>query len=251
MKPGCTNAACKLCCRKMLAAAAEAAAHAGGETPAKCPVHKFKPGEVMRSTLAEPDLLAADAAPELDLRAARCQLDGSCSMDCEMRLPGRSVVVKTATSRVLLIGTGADELLGGYGRHRTAREKRGAEGVKSEMLKDLERLWTRNLGRDDRIIADHGREARHPFLDDDVLRFVGGLPIELLAFGPGGEAAPSPDKWMLRTLAAARGLGSCARFKKRAIQFGTRIAKQSNVWHAGSNRQITGDMAYFALASTN
>ena len=32
---------------------------------------------------------------------------------------------------------GADELLGGYSRHRTARVKRGAEGTRSEMLKEL------------------------------------------------------------------------------------------------------------------
>ena len=31
--------------------------------------------------------------------------------------------------------TGADELLGGYSRHRTARAKRGVEGTRSEMLK--------------------------------------------------------------------------------------------------------------------
>ena len=30
---------------------------------------------------------------------------------------------------------GADELLGGYSRHRTARAKRGVEGTRSEMLK--------------------------------------------------------------------------------------------------------------------
>merc|ERR1712228_335106 len=89
-----------------------------------------------------------------------------------------------AECRALVIGTGADELLGGYARHRTAREKRGIEGMRNEMLLDLERLWTGNLGRDDRIVADHGREARHPFLDDEVLAFVGALPISLLAFGP-------------------------------------------------------------------
>merc|ERR1719329_824740 len=110
-------------------------------------------------------------------------------------ITGQSMTQLSASSRVLLIGTGADELLGGYARHRTAREKRGADGVRNEMLKDLERLWTRNLGRDDRIVSDHGREARHPFLDDDFLAFVGALPIDWLAFGPGGEQNSAPDKW--------------------------------------------------------
>eukprot|EP00929_Paragymnodinium_shiwhaense_P011446 TRINITY_DN11714_c0_g1_i4.p1 TRINITY_DN11714_c0_g1~~TRINITY_DN11714_c0_g1_i4.p1 ORF type:complete len:119 (-),score=33.29 TRINITY_DN11714_c0_g1_i4:402-758(-) len=115
------------------------------------------------------------------------------------------------------------------------------------MLKDLQRLWTRNLGRDDRIIADHGREARHPFLDDGLLHLVGNLPIDLLAFGPGGEAEPLPDKWLLRRLAADLGLEFCSKFKKRAIQFGTRIARNSNISHTGSNGKVTGTMLYSAL----
>ena len=35
-----------------------------------------------------------------------------------------------------ITAAGADELLGGYSRHRTARVKRGAEGTRDEMLKD-------------------------------------------------------------------------------------------------------------------
>lgn len=240
-KPGCLHGACKLCCRKIQFPD-------GNATSSKCPVHKVKGEAARQGTTQGPAAMeedgeagAADADGALDLGALRCQAGAAARGDSQ------DACVTTASSRVLLIGTGADELLGGYGRHRTARAKRGAEGVQSEMLKDLQRLWTRNLGRDDRIVADHGREARHPFLDDGVLRFIGSLPIELLAFGPGGEAEPSPDKWLLREMAARRGLGACAVFKKRAIQFGTRIAKQSNIWHAGSVRQVRGDMTYHAL----
>lgn len=223
-KPGCMYGACKLCCKKQQAACITSQESA-------CPVHKIKG--------------AAAEQPAQKQGVAELNPDNYLATASEAReLFGLQTSRIRAACRVLLIGTGADELLGGYARHRTAREKRGAEGVRSEMLKDLERLWTRNLGRDDRIVSDHGREARHPFLDDDFLAFVGALPIDWLAFGPGGEQNSAPDKWMLRQAASQRGLSACARFKKRAIQFGSRIAKQSNVRHAGSNRGIRGDMAY-------
>jgi hypothetical protein len=60
-------------------------------------------------------------------------------------------------ARVVLLGHGADELCGGYGRHRTAFRSGGWAGLEAELALDLGRLWLRNLGRDDRLVADHGR----------------------------------------------------------------------------------------------
>ena len=72
--------------------------------------------------------------------------------------------------RVLLLGMGADEQMGGYGRHRTVFRNEGWEGLASELQGERERMWLRNLGRDDRIVSDHGREARHPYLDEQASR---------------------------------------------------------------------------------
>ena len=39
------------------------------------------------------------------------------------------------------------------------------------------RLWTQNLGRDDRCISYHGKEARFPFLDEDVVQYLQTLDV--------------------------------------------------------------------------
>ena len=57
-------------------------------------------------------------------------------------------------ARVLLLGTGADEQLGGYGRHQTVFRKEGWSALAAELRAERERLWLRNLGRDDRVISD-------------------------------------------------------------------------------------------------
>ena len=63
------------------------------------------------------------------------------------------------TASALLVGIGADEQMAGYGRHRTTFLRGGYPALTEELNIDLSRLWLRNLGRDDRCISDHGREA--------------------------------------------------------------------------------------------
>ena len=126
--------------------------------------------------------------------------------------------------RVLLSGLGADEYMGGYGRHRVAYDRGGEKLLQKELLRDAERLPFRNHGRDDRCISDHGREVRYPFLDEHVLDFLGSIPLSLIVdyTRPRGEG----EKLILRNVAKNElGLLICGNLPKRALQFGSRIVR--------------------------
>lgn len=95
-----------------------------------------------------------------------------------------------SAARVVFLGHGADEQCGGYGRHRTKYRERGTAGLASELEVDVRRLWLRNLGRDDRLVSDWGREARHPFLDEHVMELLLHMRLrDIAGKGPRGGAA--------------------------------------------------------------
>ncbi|WJX50672.1 hypothetical protein P8452_36944 [Trifolium repens] len=139
-----------------------------------------------------------------------------------------------SNARILLVGSGADEQCAGYGRHRTSFRQGSWLGLDKEMKLDMQRIWKRNLGRDDRCIADNGKEARFPFLDEDVIRVLLNIPLWEVANleQPSGTG----DKKILREVAKLLGLYEAAVLPKRAIQFGSRIARESNRKNFGSNR---------------
>ena len=68
------------------------------------------------------------------------------------------------------------------------------------------------------------------------------LPIEIIANLnlPSGVG----DKRILRLTAQMLGLKKTSKFSKRAIQFGSRIAKNSNKKCFGSNRKASGTALY-------
>ncbi|KAK9034214.1 hypothetical protein V6N11_050387 [Hibiscus sabdariffa] len=157
----------------------------------------------------------------------------------------------TSGARILLVGSGADEQCAGYGRHRTKYRHESWLGLHEEMKLDMQRIWKRNLGRDDRCIADSGKEARFPFLDEDVIRTLLDIPLWEVADldQPSGKG----DKKILREVAQMLGLHNAAILPKRAIQFGSRIARESNRKNFGSNRAANqasaGSVASHALVS--
>ncbi|GMN42017.1 hypothetical protein TIFTF001_011230 [Ficus carica] len=137
-------------------------------------------------------------------------------------------------ARILLVGSGADEQCAGYGRHRTKYRNGSWHGLNEEMKLDMQRIWKRNLGRDDRCIADNGKEARFPFLDEDVIKVL--LDIPLWVVTDLDQPSGTGDKKILREVAQLLGLHEAASLPKRAIQFGSRIARESNRKNFGSNR---------------
>ncbi|XP_074550659.1 asparagine synthetase domain-containing protein 1 [Halichoeres trimaculatus] len=147
----------------------------------------------------------------------------------------------TSSAKVILTGIGADEQLGGYSRHRVRFKTSGYEGLIQELAMELGRISSRNLGRDDRVIADHGKEARFPYLDENVVNYLNSLPVWEKAdlTLPRGVG----EKLLLRQTAKQLGLGPSAILPKRAMQFGSRIAKMEDKHEKASDkctRLLTG-----------
>ncbi|XP_070694747.1 asparagine synthetase domain-containing protein 1 [Pempheris klunzingeri] len=147
----------------------------------------------------------------------------------------------TSSAKVILTGIGADEQLAGYSRHRVRFKMSGHEGLIQELAMELARIPSRNLGRDDRVIGDHGKEARFPYLDEDVVNYLNSLPVWEKAdlSLPRGVG----EKLLLRLTAKQLGLGRSAVLPKRAMQFGSRIAKMEDSHEKASDkctRLLTG-----------
>lgn len=133
-----------------------------------------------------------------------------------------------SVSPLVLVGIGADELFGGYTRHKAAFAAGGWASFAAELQLDLRRISVRNLGRDDRVIGDCAKEARFPFLDEEFVEHVAALPPNAKCdFDCRGGDAIRCQKTLLRAVADALGLRRAAGHAKRAIQFGARTARMS------------------------
>lgn len=151
-------------------------------------------------------------------------------------------VVYTSTARVLLSGLGADEIFAGYSRHAAAFTRGGFGDLVDELELDFNRIGSRNLGRDDRMMSHWGKEVRYPYLDEDFVRFALDLPVwEKAGFRPGKKIPKQdealtiiqhsddlePAKMLLRLVMWDLGMKHAASERKRAIQFGAKTAKMS------------------------
>eukprot|EP00924_Labyrinthula_sp_SR-Ha-C_P000866 snap_masked-scaffold_7-processed-gene-6.24-mRNA-1 protein AED:0.03 eAED:0.03 QI:0/-1/0/1/-1/1/1/0/655 len=212
-KSGCRFSLCKFCCKNMQS-----------QTRKRCSSHKLRPFDLKRLKI----IYKEEKAVPID--ADEVVVDYS-------KLRKYSSVCK-----VLLSGLGADELLGGYGTHRKEFLYRGYTGVEKEIEIRKNEIEKRNLGRDDRIISYHGKEIRYPFLAEEVFSVLEEISIKSKVnfslekrFG---------GKRILRLIGFLLGLEDCACFEKRAIQFGSGIAKIHDTNHFGSRGKFDKDAHY-------
>ncbi|CAH7690633.1 asparagine synthase-domain-containing protein [Phakopsora pachyrhizi] len=130
--------------------------------------------------------------------------------------------------RVGSLRLGADKLLGGYSQHRsafltTSLSSNNWERLLDELAMDLERISTRNLGRDDWMMSWFCLEVRHPLLNRRVIDLLSGLPVHLKRDHGLGKGLG--DNLLLRGLAHGLRLVKSCRLPKQAIQFGAQSAK--------------------------
>ncbi|XP_030745935.1 asparagine synthetase domain-containing protein CG17486 [Sitophilus oryzae] len=142
----------------------------------------------------------------------------------------------TTPCRVLIVGMGADELFGGYIRHRFALKRYSWQGLQNLLDEDWQNLPYRNLGRDDRVVSDHGRQLRTPYLDENVVQFLRSLECWEKTYPSSDLPLGVGEKVLLRSLAFYLGLKNAAILKKKALQFGSKIANPKENGHEISSR---------------
>ncbi|XP_065332212.1 asparagine synthetase domain-containing protein 1 [Cloeon dipterum] len=128
-------------------------------------------------------------------------------------------------ANVLLLGMGADELLGGYSKYRKQFSKNEDWSSVAKLLAhDLAVIPYRNLGRDDRVVSNSGRQPRFPFLAENFVQFIVNLPAHLRTAPFGFLPSGAGEKLLLRLAAFRLGLKVASTAPKRALQFGSKIA---------------------------
>jgi len=239
-KPRCTNGLCKICCQKiqtLLCVLDDTTDLDAG----KCTLKDHC--SARRSSGARPPSQIPDSSSETKPLETPQSLSSLFWSEEGTNSEAANNNLHASGARVLFSGLGADEHLGGYGRHRTAFRTSGWGGLQKELELDVSRLWQRNLGRDDRCMSHHGKEVRFPFLDEDLSRFLQDCPV---ADKCNPNLPPGTgDKLILRAAALLMGFDPTVVHRtKRAIQFGSRISKRMTQSEGVSIRQSTGTSAY-------
>ncbi|KAI6192289.1 Asparagine synthetase domain-containing protein [Aphelenchoides bicaudatus] len=141
--------------------------------------------------------------------------------------------LKFVPSNCALVGSGADELLGGYARHRTTFMQGGWDSLHAELSMEIARIGARNFGRDDRIAFIE----RAPIMSDSFVQWVNKIPLPYRVDFQ--EPRGLGEKRLLRV--ALRNLGFPPHLTdtpKKAMQFGSGYAKLENRGKKGGDVSI-------------
>lgn len=125
-----------------------------------------------------------------------------------------------STARILISGSGADELFGGYKRYKKTNSIESCKAFYIfQMQLDWNRFPSRNLARDDRITSFHGVTVRKPYIEEHFCKLVKNITSLNPNFN--GDMC---EKIVLRTISFKLGFLINSYRPKRAIQFGAKIA---------------------------
>lgn len=118
-------------------------------------------------------------------------------------------------TKVVYSGAGADELFGGYAKY-------SGDAGQLKWYDDIKKLYTNNLGRDDRVVSDNSLELRTPFLDRTIVEFA--LQIYNGVYARKRKSSTSiRDKAILRKILYLNNFRSESEIAKKAAQFGSGI----------------------------
>jgi asparagine synthase (glutamine-hydrolysing) len=124
-------------------------------------------------------------------------------------------VSRSAEEEVILIGSGADELFGGYSKY----QKMDHGELTATMETDLERLLKVDIPIDNRIGQMFGKSFEYPFLSAAVMEIAMESPMEL-------KVGKEGRKVVLRKVAEEFGLPlEISGRQKKAAQYGTGAMK--------------------------
>ncbi|WP_159429229.1 diphthine--ammonia ligase [Methanohalophilus halophilus] len=112
---------------------------------------------------------------------------------------------------VLFTGSGADEMFGGYNRHKRATD------LNNECLKDTLNIHLEDTYRDGLIASELELDLRSPFLNRHVAEYALGIPAALKLNEKG-------NKMILRQVAERTGIAAEFAFRsKKAAQYGSKF----------------------------
>ena len=132
--------------------------------------------------------------------------------------------------KVIFNGDGSDEIGGGYLYFHRAPSDEEFEAESGRLLKDIHSF---DFLRSDRSMADHGLEARTPFLDKQFVNVWRSIPTIYRK-----PTASKPEKYILRQAFNETGLLPQTVLWRKKEAFSDGVSASEEPWHAKIDRYV-------------